>query len=96
MGAAIRRDVDRGRWPLLQGRGVKILHVETGRHFLGGPQQVVYLVNALQGRGYDNILVCPPDSAIDPIASMQAVDNPSLGEVAEQVRVKLQKVIENL
>ena len=35
-------------------------------------------------------------SAIDPIASMQAVDNPSLGEVAEQVRVKLQKVIENL
>jgi uncharacterized protein (DUF302 family) len=35
-------------------------------------------------------------SAIDPIASMQAVENPSLGEVAEQVRSKLQKVIENL
>jgi uncharacterized protein (DUF302 family) len=35
-------------------------------------------------------------SAIDPIASMQAVDNPSLGEVAEQVRSKVQKVIENL
>ena len=35
-------------------------------------------------------------SAIDPIASMQAVDNPSLGEVAEQVRSKLQKVIKNL
>ena len=35
-------------------------------------------------------------SAIDPIASMQAVDNPSLGEVAEQVRAKLQKVIKSL
>ena len=35
-------------------------------------------------------------SAIDPIASMQAVENESLGEVAELVRNKLQKVIENL
>lgn len=35
-------------------------------------------------------------SAIDPLASMQAVDNSSLGEIAEQVRVKLQKVIESL
>ena len=35
-------------------------------------------------------------SAIDPIASMQAVENPSLGEVAELVRSKLQKVIESL
>jgi len=35
-------------------------------------------------------------SAIDPIASMQAVDNSTLGEVADQVRTKLQKVIENL
>ncbi|GAB4420490.1 MAG: DUF302 domain-containing protein [Anaerolineales bacterium] len=35
-------------------------------------------------------------SAIDPIASMQAVENPSLGQVAEQVRTKLQKVIESV
>ena len=35
-------------------------------------------------------------SAIDPIASMQAVDNPSLGEIAEQVQAKLKKVIESL
>ena len=35
-------------------------------------------------------------SAIDPTASMQAVNNPSLGEVAEQVQSKLQKVIENV
>lgn len=35
-------------------------------------------------------------SAIDPIASMQAVQNESLGEIAGQVKAKLQKVIENL
>ena len=35
-------------------------------------------------------------SAIDPLASMQAVENEALGDVAEQVRAKLQKVIESL
>ena len=35
-------------------------------------------------------------SAVDPVASMQAVGNESLGNVAEQVRPKLQKVIESL
>jgi len=35
-------------------------------------------------------------SAIDPVASMQAVENETLGEVAEQVRGKLQKVIEKV
>lgn len=35
-------------------------------------------------------------SAVDPIASMAAVDNPKLAEVARQVQAKLKKVIENL
>ncbi len=35
-------------------------------------------------------------SAIDPIASMAAVDNPGLQEVAKQVREKLQTVINRL
>ena len=35
-------------------------------------------------------------AAIDPIASMQAVQNPALGDVAVQVRDKLKKVIDNL
>ena len=35
-------------------------------------------------------------SAIDPVASMQAVENEALGKVAEQVRTKLQKVIESV
>jgi len=35
-------------------------------------------------------------AAIDPIASMQAIDNPKLRDVANQVQVKLKKVIDNL
>jgi len=35
-------------------------------------------------------------SAVDPIVSMAAVDNPNLGDVAKQVQTKLKKVIENL
>jgi hypothetical protein len=33
-------------------------------------------------------------SAVDPIASMQAIDNPALGDIARQVRDRLAKVIE--
>ncbi len=35
-------------------------------------------------------------AAIDPIASMQAVQNPSLGEIALQIQAKLKKVIDGL
>jgi glycosyltransferase involved in cell wall biosynthesis len=52
---------------------VKILHVETGRHFLGGPQQVIYLINALRERGHDNILVCLPNSGIDRVARQAGI-----------------------
>ena len=35
-------------------------------------------------------------AAIDPVASMQAIANPALKDVAETVRGKLKKVIENI
>ncbi len=49
-----------------------------------------------------NVLVQETDdgqvevSAIDPIASMQAIDNPALGEVAQTVRAKLRDIVESL
>jgi glycosyltransferase involved in cell wall biosynthesis len=52
---------------------VKILHVETGRHLYGGPQQVIYLISALSERGHDSTLVCPPDSGIDSAARMAGI-----------------------
>jgi glycosyltransferase involved in cell wall biosynthesis len=47
---------------------MKILHVETGRHLYGGPQQVVYLISALLERDHDCTLVCPPSSGVDAAA----------------------------
>lgn len=35
-------------------------------------------------------------AAIDPVASMQAIDNPLLKQAAEQVRAKLSRVIDSL
>jgi len=35
-------------------------------------------------------------ATIDPVASMQAIDNPRLKQAAEQVQAKLRKVIESL
>jgi len=35
-------------------------------------------------------------SAVDPVASMQAIDNPALAEVAGEVRALLRQVIESL
>lgn len=44
-----------------------------------------------EGEGGQTII-----SAIDPIASMQAVHNEALGEIAEQVKTRLQKVIDSV
>ena len=35
-------------------------------------------------------------SAIDPIASMRAIENPNLREIADQIQAKLKKVVERL
>jgi uncharacterized protein (DUF302 family) len=35
-------------------------------------------------------------AAVDPVASMQAIENPKLREIAEQVQAKLKKVVGNL
>jgi uncharacterized protein (DUF302 family) len=35
-------------------------------------------------------------SAVDPVASMQAIDNPGLAEVANEVRARLKRLVESL
>lgn len=47
------------------------------------------IVQALDGRGVEV-------AAIDPVASMQAIDNPRLKSTAEGVRERLRKVIDGL
>jgi len=38
--------------------GVKVLHIETGRHVYGGPHQVLCLLKGLNALGINNVLVC--------------------------------------
>ncbi|HMN50278.1 MAG TPA: DUF302 domain-containing protein [Ignavibacteriaceae bacterium] len=35
-------------------------------------------------------------AAVDPVASMQAIDNPKLGEIANEIRQRLQRVIDSV
>ena len=35
-------------------------------------------------------------SAVDPVASMQAIENPNLAEVTKEVRAKLKRVVDSL
>lgn len=66
---------------------MKIVHVETGRRLFGGAQQVVWLLHGLAQRGVDNLLVCPPGSAIDgaardidiPVANLACAGDHDLG-----------------
>lgn len=43
---------------------MKTLHVEAGTHLYGGGLQVFFLVQGLQARGVEALLVCPTGSAI--------------------------------
>jgi len=52
---------------------MKIVHVETWRHFYGGAQQVIWLIKGLAARGIENLLVCPPDSDIDNVARSASI-----------------------
>jgi glycogen synthase len=58
---------------------MKIVHVETGRHFYGGAQQVLWLLEGLAARGVDNLLVCPPASGIDKAARDAGIPVRNLG-----------------
>lgn len=43
---------------------MKILHVESGKHFYGGARQVAYIIKGLSELGVSNILACPVDADI--------------------------------
>jgi glycosyltransferase involved in cell wall biosynthesis len=43
---------------------MKIVQLDSQRSWRGGEQQVLYLSQALQARGCDNVIVCQPQSAL--------------------------------
>lgn len=84
------------------------LGVDFGRYRILGACNPPYAYKALQAENkIGTMLPCNivvretaegkvEVAAIDPIASMQAVDNPALRELAAEIQQKLQKVIEIL
>ncbi len=52
---------------------MKTLHVEAGRHYYGGPLQVMFLLQGLKARGEAAVLVCPVNSAIAAVARAEGV-----------------------
>ncbi len=86
----------------------KKLDVDLNRYTILGACNPGYALKALQAEDKIgtmlpcNVIVQQHDdgsvevSAVDPIASMQAIENPSLGTIAGEVRQKLQAVIAGL
>jgi glycosyltransferase involved in cell wall biosynthesis len=63
---------------------MKVLHVETGRHFYGGPQQVIYLLRGLHESGVRTVLACVAESDIDKAArglDIKVYNLPSAGDL---------------
>lgn len=51
---------------------MKILHIETGRHLYGGALQVCHLLEGLQQKGAENVLLCTAGSEIARMAASNA------------------------
>lgn len=62
---------------------MKILHLESGRNFYGGPAQVLYLLRGLAERDAENLLVCPPGSPLARLAraSARVIEVPCGGDL---------------
>ena len=74
---------------------MKILHVEAGRHLYGGARQVLYLLEGLQARGVDNILVCTNGSEIAARAApfAEVVEQPMRGDLDLGLIGRLRRLI---
>jgi glycosyltransferase involved in cell wall biosynthesis len=75
---------------------MKIVHVETGRHFYGGAQQVIWLIQGLDARGIDNLLVCTRHSAIEAVAAdagIRVTSLPCAGELDLAFVWRLRRVL---
>ncbi len=64
--------------------GLRVVHIEAGRHLYGGAAQVLYLIRGLTARGVNNVLMCPEGSAIAAAATesgFEVVQLPMSGDL---------------
>ena len=77
----------------------RVVHVETGRHFYGGAQQVLYIARGLQVRGVDSVLVCPPQSGIAAAAraaELTVIETPCAGDLDLRFVWRLRQILADL
>lgn len=53
---------------------IRTLHLETGRHLLGGAMQTKHLVHGLEERGVPALLVCPDDGELYRAATREGLN----------------------
>ncbi len=76
---------------------MRIAHIEAGRHLYGGAAQVRYLLEGLAGRGVENLLICPPGSAIGAAADGSRVRSLSMrGELDVLMLPRLARELKRL
>tara|TARA_B100000686_G_scaffold353928_1_gene461596 strand:+ start:2518 stop:3705 length:1188 start_codon:yes stop_codon:yes gene_type:complete len=75
---------------------MKIVHVETGRHFYGGAQQVIWLIQGLAERDVDSVLVCSAGTEIDSVAQragLRVVNIPCNGDLDLAFPIRLNRFL---
>jgi glycosyltransferase involved in cell wall biosynthesis len=75
---------------------LKIVHVETGRNFYGGAQQVIWLIRGLSAHAVDSVLVCPADSEVDKVAraeDMNVANIPCRGDADFAFPMRLHRLL---
>lgn len=76
---------------------MRIVHVESGRYLYGGARQVAYLIDALEQRGHDNALICPPGHALAARAQSATVrEVPMHGDLDFGMTGRLRRVFKEL
>lgn len=75
--------------------GMKVLHVESGRHLYGGARQVVHIMEGLSSRGVRNLLACPAGAHIaEPArAHGQVFEIPMKGDLDAGLSLRLRRLI---
>lgn len=75
-------------------RTMRIMHLEAGRHLYGGAAQVRCLVDGLTRAGVDNLIVCPPASALGALPiDARVLEVPMRGELDIGLTVRLLRLI---
>jgi glycosyltransferase involved in cell wall biosynthesis len=71
--------------------------VESGRHLYGGPRQVAYLIEALDRRGLENILICPPGHELATRAGPALLaEMPMHGDLDVGITARLRRLLARL